>query len=194
MTGLEKIIAQIKDDSDRVCADTNSKTEAQCKAIICKAAEKADVITAQGKQDAQAVYDDILLRAKSSAELEARSIILKAKQDIISSSLDKARSSICDLPADEYFELLYKMIAKYSEEADGLICLSKKDTDRLPADFSEKLNEVAKGKLSVDSKPADIDGGFILIYGGIEVNCSFLSLFSAQSEIFSDEVSKLLFA
>ncbi len=193
MTGLDKIIAQIKADCDSVCADITSKADARCESIIREASNDAERIITDGKQKAQEIYDETLLRAKSSADLEIRSVILSAKQDIISSSLDEARKYLCKLPEEEYFDLIYKMISKYSEASEGEICLSKKDIDRLPANFLNRLSDVSKGSLSICREPVNIDGGFILIYGGIEVNCSFASLFSANSEAFSDEISKLLF-
>ncbi len=194
MTGLDKIIAQIQADSDSVCADIKSKTHVQCDKIIKDAQDRAQVILKDGERQAQQKKDEIISRAKSTADLESRAVILRAKQDIICSALDKARRYLCNLPDDEYFAVIYKMISKYSENSDGMLCLSKRDTDRLPADFIKEINNYSAGSLILQKEPVDIDGGFILIYGGIEVNCAFQSIFSAQNELFSDEASKILFA
>lgn len=194
MTGLDKILAQIKADSDSVCADIKQKTLAQCDTIIAQAEKKAAAILSEGESKAHKAKCDIISRAESSADLDSRSVILRAKQDIIVSSLENARKYLCGLPSDEYFDLICKMISKYSENRDGYISFSKKDYDRLPSGFLKTINSCCKGTLSLQKETAEIDGGFILTYGGIEVNCSFCSLFSANNEIFCDEVSKILFA
>ncbi len=193
MTGLEKILAQIKDDSDNLCADIKSKTQVQCDSIIKDAQNWAQIILKEGELQSQQIRNEIISRAKSAAELESRTVTLRKKQDIISTALDKAREHLCNLPDYEYFAVIYKMVSKYSEKTDGVICLSKKDIDRLPVDFLIQINKCSSGTLSLQKEPADINGGFILIYGGVEVNCSFRSVFSAQKELFSDEASKILF-
>ena len=49
------------------------------------------------------------------------------------------------------------------------------------------------GEIELSDKCSDIDGGFILIYGGIEENCSFKALIDDNVEIFQDKVQKVLF-
>ena len=56
---------------------------------------------------------------------------------------------------------------------------------------------VAGGKegaaLTVSSETRDIDGGFVLTYGGIEENCSFDALFDSAHEMLQDKVQEILF-
>jgi len=65
-----------------------------------------------------------------------------------------------------------------------------------PADFETKLNAIAVskgGKLTVSKETRPIDGGFILLYEGIDQNCSITSLFETNIEAVQDKVQKLLF-
>lgn len=194
MTGLEKILAQIRSDSDNACADIKNRTDRQCDDIIANAQAQAALIIEAGDEAAKRKSNDIIDRAKSAADLEERSVMLRTKQEIISSALDSAREYLCTLPDEEYFDLILKLSAKYSEDGEGAMHFSQKDLSRLPADFESKLNKTVKGTVTVSKEPVSIDGGFILIYGGIEINCAFSSIFSAENERFSDEVAKLLFA
>ena len=41
---------------------------------------------------------------------------------------------------------------------------------------------------------AEANGGFVLVYGGIEENCSFEAMFAAQREKLQDQVHAFLFA
>ena len=53
---------------------------------------------------------------------------------------------------------------------------------------------VAKGgKLTVSKETRPIDGGFVLLYEGIDQNCSITSLFETHIESVQDKIQKLLF-
>ena len=64
-------------------------------------------------------------------------------------------------------------------------------------DFDERLRQVLSDKpsavLKVSKETAAIFGGFLLVYGDIEENCSFDALFSAVRENLQDKVNSLLF-
>ena len=194
MTGLDKIIAQIKLDADNTSESIKAKSDAQCAELLTNAEAEAQAILKAGELAASKKYDDIIMRANSAAELEERKIMLSTRQAVISSMINKSLESLIGLPDDEYFELIYKMIARYSENADGTISLNELDLKRLPKDFETKVNSFSKGKLTLSDTPASIDGGFVLVYGGVDVNCSFSSLFLDNSEKISDAAAKLLFS
>ena len=194
MTGLDKIINQIQLDADNTTQGIKAKSEAQCTALLNEAEAEAQAILAKGKADADKMYNDIIKRAESAANLEERKITLLAKQDIIKSMISNTLKNILNLPEDQYFELIYKLIEKHSLISEGVISFNKTDLSRLPADFAEKANLISKGKLSLSDTPAEIDGGFILTYGGVDINCSISSLINDNSEKISDSVAQLLFA
>ena len=61
------------------------------------------------------------------------------------------------------------------------------------AQVAQALAGKPGASLTLDEAPRDIDGGFVLIYGDIEENCSFEALFDAQKDRLQDEVRALLF-
>ena len=90
-----------------------------------------------------------------------------------------------------------KLLGDRLQAKDGILYLSEKDKKRIPAGFIEKLaGEAAKkgGTLALSDKAADIDGGFVLAYGGIDENCSVSALFEENAEELSDTVGKMLFS
>ena len=103
------------------------------------------------------------------------------------------------MPQEAYFENIVKLAVKASQNGKGTILFSKADLDRLPEIFADTLNAalVAGGKegaaLTVSSETRDIDGGFVLTYGGIEENCSFDALFDSAHEMLQDKVQEILF-
>lgn len=194
MTGLDKIIAQIKLDGENTAEGIKAKSNAECEKLLADAQKDAEAILKSGEEKASKKYDDIIARANSQAELEERKIMLSARQSVISTMISSTLASLIALPEDKYFELILKMISKYSENSEGTLSFNSADLARLPKDFESKANSVSKGKLKLSSDAVSIDGGFVLTYGGVDVNCSFSSLFSDNSEKISDAVAKLLFS
>ena len=193
MTGLDKILAEIKLRNEQSCEEIRKRSEKEYSEIISEANKKAESIIKDGVISSQKKAEDIIERAKSSAQIQNRAMLLSAKQECITYALETAREYIISLPDEAYFALIFAMISKFSEKREGIIGFSEKDLKRLPQNFNEKLNEASKGELILSDKALSIDGGFILFYGDIEINCAFKALFSDNNERFSDEVSKILF-
>lgn len=67
----------------------------------------------------------------------------------------------------------------------------------MPKGFEQEIQKAAAekgGVLELSREARDIDGGFILVYGGIEENCTIKALFDAQRDELSDKVHGLLFS
>ena len=67
----------------------------------------------------------------------------------------------------------------------------------MPAGFETEIQETAKSKggtLTLSKEPKEMTGGFILVYGGIEENCTMKAMFDARRDELSDHVHGLLFA
>ena len=82
-------------------------------------------------------------------------------------------------------------------EGEGTVYFSQADLDRLPAGLEERLNAAVREKnasLKISGESREIDGGFVLSYGGIEENCSFDAIFDSAREHLQDEVGKILFS
>ena len=73
--------------------------------------------------------------------------------------------------------------------------LSAKDLQRLPADFEAKVNAALKdGTIEVSKEAANVNDGFVLSYGDVEVNCTFGALLSEQRDTIKDKIYQLIFA
>ena len=197
MTGLEKIIQQIEEEA-RASADAIvGEAEARAGEILTQAEKTCRETLEEAQAQAQAVREDVLKKSRSAAQMERKRQLLAAKQEVIGQIIDKALASLLNLPEEEYFALLARLIGTYAHEGDGEIRFNKKDRERLPAGFARTVSEAAAargGKLAISDETCEIDGGFVLAYGGIEENCSFEAMFAAQREKLQDQVHSLLFA
>ena len=123
--------------------------------------------------------------------------LLQAKQELIRGVLEKAQAQILSLETPAYFDMIREMLKKYAQPEAGTIRFSKKDLERMPEGFETEIQNIAGekgGSLALEKDPADLDGGFILIYGGIEENCTIGAMFEAKRDELSDCVHKVMFA
>jgi V/A-type H+-transporting ATPase subunit E len=189
MSGLEKIINEINEEADRTVGEIISYANSSAEKIISRAEERAREIEAEANEKAEEEYKKSLQKAHSSAEVTKKRAILKEKQEIISEVLSGAHSSIIKLGTDRYFDLMIKLLMKYADEG-GEIILSERDKTWVTPQFREVADK--KG-LKISDEIRDIDGGFILLYGDIEENCSFSALMEEERDRLHDAVNTFLF-
>lgn len=193
MNGLDKIIKKIESDSQAACSAVISEAELKAKEILSAGEKNCEEIKKREDVRCENSCVDVRARAESAAELEIRKGKLLARQTVISDMLEKCKNSLKSLEKEEYFKLILKMVEKYSENQDGVIVFSKKDTDRMDKNFISKINKVSAGKLALGEPNKKIDGGFVLVYGDIEINCTFDTIFTVEKEKLTDVVSAVLF-
>ena len=96
-----------------------------------------------------------------------------------------------NLDDNAYFDALYKLAAQLRGKT-GVLSLNRKDLDRLPSDFTDKVR-AAGLEATVSDTPADITGGFILKNGDIEENMDFRALINARRDEIEDFINRELF-
>jgi len=190
MTGLEKIIEHIKQDSieesNRIIAEAQAEIDE-----IAKAASEERNRLAHGLEERSSSERDLIKsRGDSAAALTGRKMLLTAKQQIIDETLEAAKLHLLNLPDAEYFSYLERLIKKFSLGQDGEILFSAKDLKRIPAGFDTVLKQ---NSLKLSNETRNIEGGFVLLYGDIEENCSVEALFLAGREALQDKIKDLLF-
>ncbi len=196
--GAEKIIARILEDA-RLKAENNIKeAEKQASDIINAAKEEAEKKRNVIIENALKNADEMEKRAISVAELEARKIKLKAKQEIITSVFEKAITALNSLPAETYAKILCNMIISSVAKGNEEVVLSIRDKERLGKEFIDDINRKLaekglKGDLRLSEQTANINGGFILKSGEIEINNSFDTLIRMKRNELEPEIIKILF-
>lgn len=197
MTGLEKMKSQILDEARAAAGEKINSAREEADRILAEAkaeAEKCKESYEKKSEQAVASYKE---RVASSNDLQRRTRLLAAKQELIADVLDRAYRSVESMEKDEYFPMLIKMLEKYAEPQEGEIFFSPADLKRLPDDFAGKVGETAKkkgGSLKISKEGRNIENGFILAYGGIEENCTLRAMFDAKKDELSDKVHRILFS
>ena len=172
------------------------KAKADAEAAVQAARESAEAEAAKILERAKRDAADYGVRVDSSMDMQRKQAILAAKQEVIGRVLVAAYETIMNLDAAKYFEMLEQLLEKHALPEAGAICFSAKDLGRMPAGFPDKIKNIAAskgGSLTVSEKPEKMDGGFLLVYGGIEENCTLSAVFASRREQMSDQENRLLF-
>lgn len=196
MAGLDKIINEIQADASKAAAERISKANKEAEQIKAQAEKEALEITEKMNRDLADKLQAGKLAAESAASLKKRRSLLAEKQKLIEEVILDAKNEVLSLPVEHYFKLMEKLIEDNASSEEASIVFNEKDRERLPADFETKVAEIGAkkgGKLSISKETRKIDGGFVLVYKGIDQNCSISSIFETNIEALQDKIQKLLF-
>ena len=195
-TGLDRIIERIRTDAQKRAAEKISDAESIAAKTLEEAAKAAEQQAAEQMEAAEKNAADTARRADASAEFNRRRAVLAAKQDAIRSTVTAAQERIRALPDDEYFAVLLKLLAANAVPGKAELRLGAKDLTRKPQDFAAKAAETAKAagaEITLSETPCGISDGFLLVYDGIDVNCTFDSLFASKADALQDIAGSILF-
>lgn len=197
MTGLEKILAAIEADAQAGADTVIAQAKREAEDILIAAKNEAEVKCKQIAEKSALDVKAVITRAESAATLLEKKILLDAKQQMISNIITSARNKLTQLPDSEYTEIILSMIKKYAHNKEGIILFSADDKKRLPQDFADRVSKVLSGiqgaSLKISEQEPSFEGGFLLVYGDIEENCSFDALFADMRDTLQDKVKSFLF-
>lgn len=190
MTGLENIIGQIKNEAEANAAERLRRAETEVKSRIDAANAESVRMAREAEAEANRRAEAYTARMAAADSLEFSRRVLLRKQEIIREALENAKAELVNTDTGEYFEFLTALLEIYRQEPDGEIILAKPDAESMTEDFAAVLKKYG---LTVSARTLDVRGGFILVYGSIEVNCTFDALFDAYGEELSDMLNSFLF-
>ena len=222
MNGIEKITARIEADTqaeiDRILGEARGKADEIREKYRARAEAEAASQSARNKKSACEREE----RLVSVAQMEARKVILSAKQEMVEKAYDLALEKLIGMPEEEYEKVLTALMVRASSSGREEVIFSAKDRERAGKAAVKHANEIlARGSgpelpegksgavpgkaagvsamshgtamLTVSEETRNISGGFILKEGNIEVNCTFETLVRLQKAETSGAVARQLF-
>lgn len=196
MTGLEKITSQIQEEAKASAAKKLEEARKEADGILAEAREACAGLEAEAAEKNAAYQANYDGRIKSSADQQRKTALLRAKQEIIAEVIETAYTTLKEEDVQSYFLTMEKILKTYALAESGEIYFSAADLARMPADFEKKITAAAKekgGSLVLKKEPKAIADGFVLVYGGIEENCTLKALFDAKKDQLQDKVNEILF-
>ncbi len=197
MTGLEKIINEIGEEAGISAKKKVEAARAEAESLLAEVRKESEAIMSEADEKTAELIKSYKSRAASSAEQIKKTALLSAKQKMIAEVIEKAKKMLKEESAEEYFGMLERLLKKYAHAGSGELYLSAEDLKRVPDGFEEKVNAAAAekgGSLVLMKEPKDISDGFLLVYGGVEENCTLKALFEAKQGDLWDIVNGILFA
>ena len=196
MRGIEKITAQIIGEAEEKKAAIYEEIQHKIDELNAKTDEEI-------KAELERINDDTLREegtleelAGLAAQQKRRQAALSAKQEVIGEIINEAYERLLNLEDEKYFAVIKKMLEDNVLSEKGEIIFSARDRQRMPKDFEDVIKNVAfekGGELVMSDEVRSIDGGFVLVYGGIEENCTFKAMLEASREELHDMVNGKLF-
>ncbi len=196
MSGLEKITSQILEEAKTSAAMKLETARKEADDILAKAKETCAAMEAEAAEKNVILKENYEGRIKSSAEQQRRTALLRAKQDMIAEVIAEAYVMLKQEDTESYFRTMEKILKTYVLAEPGEIYFSARDLARMPADFEKRIRAAAEekgGSLVLSREPKAIEDGFILVYGGIEENCTLKALVDAKKDELQDKVNEILF-
>lgn len=197
MSGIDKILTVIENQSKQ-----------NADAVINAAQKKAKAISSEGNEEAKKAHDQLIekcvrdceteyINACSAIDAAMKREILACKVHCINMAVERALNKISELPDDEYFAIILKLIGTHLRKGCGILSFGVKDLARIPSDFEKNVNLLAGidgSSVKLSNEPADIENGFKLSYGDISENCSFSAIAEEKKDAISDKAAAVLFA
>lgn len=191
MAGIENILDIISSQQKQTENNIISVAEKKANAIIADGNEKAEKEYTEYKKKSEKQLALDYDNAVSSVDAEMRRNILACKIHCIDAIIEKTLERLDIMPADEYFEILEKLLVQKADKSEeGMLCLNQRDLSRITANFEKTVESF---NIKISEKPAEIENGFILTYGLISENCSFRAIIEAERDSLRDMAAAELF-
>ena len=196
MTGLDKITSQIQEEAEASAKERVEAAQKEAEQILADAKAACEAMEKEASDKAAALKTVQDGRIHSAAEQKRKTALLKAKQEIIAEIIGSAYQTLKEEDTASYFLTMEKLVKTYALADKGEIYFSAADLGRMPADFEKKIEAAAQengGSLTLKKEPKAIPDGFVLVYGGVEENCTLKALFDVKKDQLQDKVNEILF-
>ena len=195
MTGLDRITQMINEEAAIEGQKIIKEASAEVKKIIAESRVKAAKLSKEIVDKARKEADLITATAKGNAEAITRNRYLEIRNAILNDVISAAYLEIEKLSDEEYFDLIRKLCVKYIQPGECTMVMNGYDLGRLPQDFELEINSEVfeKSAVYISKQAVDIENGFILSYGQIEINCTFKAVFDENMDNLKDMLSPFMF-
>ncbi|MCC8022656.1 MAG: hypothetical protein LIO46_02570 [Clostridiales bacterium] len=195
MNGLDKINQSILDDARTEAQQVLREGRQASDAVLSEARKECEAIRSRARQEAEKAHALSVEKMESAARLKQQQVRLACRTREIDRILEDALAQMQNAGPEPYRDMMLRLLEQYVQPDGGVLCLAEGDDSRLGAGFAEQAQKLAAqhgGKLELRTGGA-WQGGFLLIYGDIEIDCTFAALLDARREALRDLVNQILF-
>lgn len=157
MNGIEKITARIQKDANADIAQQMKAAEEKAAAIRAQYEAQAHEETVKAAENAEKAALQLVERAESAARMDAKKLILSAKQECIDKAFVQASKMLLSLPEEEYVDLLARIAARSAQSGREEVLLNQRDRDAVGAKVVARANQIL-AKSVAPNLPQELKG------------------------------------
>jgi V/A-type H+-transporting ATPase subunit E len=197
LAGAEKLIAKILNDAQQDAEAAWADAEAKKQALRDKTLREIDLRKAEIERMTDETIAENRKRMAAVYDLEYRKQLLAAKQEVMLKAREAALAKLRALDDKSYIALMKKHLLVCASSGTGAIAVSPGES-RLNAAFLADVNAelqktVGRGEITLLPERRDIDGGFVYIDGGMEIDVSLNALMNEAWQQAETQVAAVLF-
>lgn len=182
MAGLENILNKIIEDAKTKADEIIKEAEEKQHLVVEKREDDAKFLADKINEISKKEREDILKRAKSSAELKARDNILAEKHKLIDKVLEEAVAELENLSEEDFIKFV-KNNVNGVEDKNSILDVPSKYRDAVKnANLGFKVSET------------DVERGFVLHNGNLIYNGDFKSIVKSEREDLEKFLAEKLFS
>ena len=219
MTGLEKIIARIETEGRDRAAAILQGAEAECRKTASDYAARAEAVRERLSAEAQTEREVMISRARAAVEREHRELLVQMRSAVLDEAFEAAKARLCSTDYGQYRELLVALLVSalleqhrvvresiaLGDEVEEVerfeVLLNAADRERFGSAVIDGARRVVErrigaenaAKLCLSQQTAPIDGGLVLRFGSISLNCSLSVILSDIRRELEPRVAAVLF-
>lgn len=220
MTGLEKITARIVAEGRERARVLLQQAEEECRATAAEYAARAEALRERLTSEAESERAVMVSRARADVEKARRELLTATRNALLDEAFEAAKRELCSTDYGKYRELLSALLVSALLEQDRVtresvamgdeveeidrfeVLLNAEDRERFGSAVVENARRVVErrigyadaAKLCLAGETAPIEGGLVLRFGNVELNCSLSVILDELRRDMEQRVAEVLFA
>lgn len=219
MNGLEKITARIQADARERARIILQEAEEDCRRITAEYDERAEAARKRIEDENLRAGEALIARTRTEAANFQRDLTQTTRAALLDRAFEAAKQDLRSTDHGKYRELLVALLVSALLEQDRAetesrewgdeeatverleVLLNAEDRERFGPAVIEGARKTAErrigrekaAKLTLSDKTADIDGGVVLRFGNVELNCSLTVILADLRHELEARVAAVLF-
>lgn len=192
MADLQRITGHIEQAANEEAAEIARNAQDKYDEILRAYRARGEQESKDTLENARKEAERITERAISAAAQKNAQALLAYKNQKIGEVIESAKKYVLSMDREEYMRRMQRLLESKAGNPTkaGVVAFNAADLKDIPNGFKAKIAEL---QLKIADEPADISGGFLLVFGNVEENCSIDALFRENHEKLVDYAGKNLF-
>lgn len=219
MTGLEKIIERIESEARERASEILQRSEEECTALAKEYAARAEATRERMEREGMEQIERIVNDARAQSEKTRNELLQNTRRALLDEAFESAKRELCDTDYGKYRELLCALLVsalleqhraeqesiEYGDEVEEFerfeVMFNEKDRERFGTQVvadarrtvERRIGAAKAAKISLCEESANVDGGLVLRFGDVELNCALSVLMADIRRDLEARVAGILF-